>query len=280
MDKVAVADTNRQVEIKPKVSIQGKVIKTTLAGAVVDIGRERPGLLHVSQIVTPSDQPLKSVTDVLKPGDTIEVWIRREKDERIELTMIKPLDLEWREIKKDMVVKGKVVRLEGFGAFVDIGAERPGLIHISELAHGYVRTPSDVVKEGDEVEAMVIEVNRKKKQIKLSLKALQPEPIIEQPERVSEPARREKSAPASRKPKKSPARRRDEGMENIDELMNNINDPAQEAEPTAMEIAIREAMERAKARKQEDKKKKEKSISSEQEDILSRTLETKSGSAS
>ena len=69
-------------------------------------------------------------------------------------------------------------------------------------------------------------------------------------------------------------------MENIDELMNNINDPAQEAEPTAMEIAIREAMERAKARKQEDKKKKEKSISSEQEDILSRTLETKSGSAS
>ena len=94
--------------------------------------------------------------------------------------MIKPLDLEWRDIKKGMTVKGQVVRLEKFGAFVEIGAERPGLIHISEMAHGYVRQPSDVVKEGDEVEAQVIDVNRKKKQIKLSLKALQPEPVKEE----------------------------------------------------------------------------------------------------
>ena len=60
--------------------------------------------------------------------------------------MIKPLDLEWREIKTGLVVKGTVVRLETFGAFVEIGAERPGLIHISEMAHGYVRTPADVLK--------------------------------------------------------------------------------------------------------------------------------------
>ena len=90
--------------------------------------------------------------------------------------MIQPLALEWREIKVGESVKGKVVRLEKFGAFVEIGAERPGLVHISEMAHGYVKVPGDVVKEGDEIEAQVLEVNRRKKQIKLSMKALLPEP--------------------------------------------------------------------------------------------------------
>ncbi|HZW03016.1 MAG TPA: S1 RNA-binding domain-containing protein [Anaerolineaceae bacterium] len=275
---MAVAD--RQNEIKPKAQYTGKVVKTSLAGAIVDIGAGRPAILHVSQIIPPEDgQPIKSVSDVLQEGQEVNVWVRRIRDDRVELTMFKPLDLEWREIKKNMVVKGKVVRLEGFGAFVDIGAERPGLIHISELAHGYVRTPADVVKEEDEVEAMVIDVNRKKKQIKLSLKALQPEPVIEQTERQAETfPKREKTV---RRTKKAPTRRRTEdGVENIDELMQNINEPVQEAEPTAMEIAIREAMERAKARKQEDKKKKDKNVSSEQDELLSRTLENKAGSSS
>ena len=93
-------------------------------------------------------------------------------------------------------VKGKIVRLEKFGAFVEIGAERPGLVHISEMAHGYVKVPGDVVKEGDEVEAQVLEVNRRKKQIKLSMKALLPEP-----EEVVE----EKPKPASRPAPKPPA---------------------------------------------------------------------------
>ena len=135
------------------------------------------------------------------------------KDDRVELTMIKPLDLEWRDIKKGMNVKGQVVRLEKFGAFVEIGAERPGLIHISEMAHGYVRQPSDVVKEGDEVEAQVIDVNRKKKQIKLSLKALQPEPVKEEelPRVFTEAAPRRirtrtKTRPSRRKRTKTPPR--------------------------------------------------------------------------
>jgi ribosomal protein S1 len=86
--------------------------------------------------------------------------------------MIEPPLLDWNEIDKDMVVKGKVIRLEKFGVFVDIGAERPGLVHISELTHGYIKTPGEVVKEGDEVEVKVLGVNRRKKQIKLSMKAL------------------------------------------------------------------------------------------------------------
>ena len=123
------------------------------------MGQSVPGVIHISQF---SEDSINKVEDVVKEGQTIEVWVRHVKKDRIELTMIKPLTLEWKEIEPDMVVKGKVVRLEAYGAFVDIGAERPGMVHVSELAHGYVKTPGEVVKEGDEVEAKVLEVNREK----------------------------------------------------------------------------------------------------------------------
>jgi ribosomal protein S1 len=158
--------------LEPKTKLSGKVLKTTLAGALVDVGQSIPGVIHISQLST---EPINKVEDIVKEGQTVDVWVRRVKKDRIELTMIQPLALEWKEIEPDMVVKGKVVRLEPYGAFVDIGAERPGMVHVSELAHGYVKTPNEIVKEGDEVEAKVLDVNRKKKQIKLSMKALEPE---------------------------------------------------------------------------------------------------------
>src|SRR5512138_827992 len=136
--------------LEPKTKLSGKVLKTTLAGALVDVGQSIPGVIHISQLST---EPINKVEDVVKEGQTVEVWVRRVKKDRIELTMIQPLALEWKEIEPDMIVKGKVVRLESYGAFVDIGAERPGMVHVSELAHGYVKTPGEVVKEGDEVEA-------------------------------------------------------------------------------------------------------------------------------
>ena len=191
MDMSADAETTQKIE--PKIQFKGKVIKINLAGAILDIGIGKPALLHITQIVGADNNPINHVEEAIQVGQEIEVWIKRiarkDGEERIELTMIKPLDLEWREIKVGNNVKGKVVRLEKFGAFVEIGAERPGLVHISEMAHGYVKVPSDVVKEGDEIEAQIIDVNRRKKQIKLSMKALQPEPEV-----VVEEARRLKVA--------------------------------------------------------------------------------------
>jgi small subunit ribosomal protein S1 len=267
-------ETPQGNEVRSKMHYSGTVLKTSLAGALIDIGSETPAVIHISQLVGSNpDEPIKGVEDVLKPGEKVEVWVRKIKDGRVELTMIKPLDIEWRDLKKGMVVKGQVVRLEKFGAFVEIGAERPGLIHISEMAHGYVRQPSDVVNEGDEVEAQVLDFNRKKKQIKLSLKALQPEPVKE------EPVFR---APADTPRKEKPARRRKprregEMGEESQELLANLESSTKaEAEPTAMEIAMREAMERAKERKAaQDAKRKSKTVSAEQDDILSRTLESK-----
>ena len=277
MESSVVAVDDRSSEIKQKMHFTGTVKKIILAGAIVDIAQDKLGLIHISQLVNPStDQPIKRVEDVLQVGQSVEVWVRKVKEDHYELTMIKPLDLEWREIKAGMVVKGTVVRLEKFGAFVEIGAERPGLIHISEMAHGYVRTPSEVVKEGDEVEAQVLEVNRRKKQIKLSLKALQEVPVKEENPAPAAYTEQQPSAPREKPAKRSKRRNRgDEAGGDFGDLMiSSSSEGAEEADPTFMEIALREAMEKAKVKKQQ-KEKRNKFVSREQEDILSRTLENK-----
>ena len=238
---------------EPKTKLSGKVLKTTLAGALVDVGQSLPGVIHISQLST---EPVNKVEDVVKEGQTIEVWVRRVRKDRIELTMIQPLALEWKEIEPDMVVKGKVVRLEAYGAFVDIGAERPGMVHVSELAHGYVKTPNEIVKEGDEVEAKVLDVNRKKKQIKLSMKALEQE--VEE----FKPAKREKDN--KKAGKRGPKRNEEEVFE---------QEETREPELTAMQIAWQEALNKANADKGYKVKRTKSNTTQEQEEILSRTLE-------
>jgi ribosomal protein S1 len=229
----------------------GKVVKTTLAGAVIDIGLGVPGVVHISQLQM---DPVNRVEDVIQEGQTVDVWVRRvvPKKQRIELTMIEPLGLEWREIDKDLVIKGKVTRLEKFGAFVDIGAERPGLVHISEMTHEYIKSPSDVVKEGDEIEVKVLSVNRQKKQIKLSMKALEEPPV----KVVKETPRQQpvEAKPVEPEEKEAPV-------------------------PTAMEMALREAMERSQEQHAEETPVKGKSKpaakKNDLEQILKRTLQNK-----
>jgi small subunit ribosomal protein S1 len=240
-------------EIKRKTQYTGKVVKTTLAGAIIDIGLPTPGVVHISQL---QKEPVNRVEDVVQIGSTVDVWVRRVYPQkgRIELTMIKPLDLEWREIKKDMVVKGKVTRIEKFGVFVEIGAERPGLVHVSELTHDYIRNPGEVVKEGDEIEVKVLGVNRQKKQIKLSMKALE-----EPPAKIMKAVQKESREREKDKAEKEPER--------------------DEPTPTAMEMALREAMNRARDNDAPENKTRRRSTSGkrdEMEQIFSRTLEKKS----
>lgn len=269
------AETQENQKLEPKMPFKARVMKISLAGAVLDIGIGKPTLLHVSQIVAPENTQNKKVDELLKIGDEIDVWVkkltRKDGEERIEMTMVKPLDLEWREIKVGETVKGKVVRLEKFGAFVEIGAERPGLVHISEMAHGYVKVPSDVVKEGDEIEAQIIDVNRRKKQIKLSMKAIQPEP-----EKVVEerPAAAAPNLDTPRREKKSARKPRQKSDMDSSAVLDAMNETA-EPEPTYMELAMRAAMEKAKDKKRKQDNRKSKSGSTEQEEILARTLENK-----
>jgi len=224
-------------DLQPKMELTGTVKKVELFGAFVDVGVGHDGLLHISQLST---EHVRNVTDVVKEGDTVNVWVMavdREKG-RFNLTMIRPPEHTWDDIKPNDVLTGKVTRVERFGAFVDIGAERPGRIHVSELSTEYVKNPEDVVKVGDEVKVKVLTVNPRKRQIDLSIKALDDSTVIE---RIED-----------------------------DEPEGDI--------PTAMELALRRAMEGTDMEdslrpKSKGKRNKKRDRYSRQDDILTRTLQ-------
>ena len=157
--------------------LKGKVKRIELYGAFVDVGIGTDGLLHISQL----GQQVRNVEDVVKSGDELTVYVLRVDPTagRIALSLQQPPAMSWDDLHEGMIVTGKITKLEKFGAFLDFGAERPGMIHVSEMANGYVASPSDVVKEGDEVKAAVLKINKKKRRIDLSIKALEapPEPV-------------------------------------------------------------------------------------------------------
>lgn len=160
-------------ELKPGMAVSGVIQRLTLYGPLVDVGMNQPALLHISQL---GHSNFRNVEEVFSAGELIEAFVLKvdKSNSRVLLTMIKPPDVTWDAIRVGQIHRGKVVRLEPFGAFVDIGAERPGMVHVSEMAEEYVESPGDVVKVGDEVEVRVIRVKRR--HIDLSMK-MAPEPV-------------------------------------------------------------------------------------------------------
>ncbi len=159
-------------DLQRNMKVTGKVVRVEDFGAFVAFGGPKDGLVPAGQMV--KGRRINKPSDVVAVGDEVTVWVTSvdRKRERIGLSMIEPAALPWAEVKKGHTYTGKVTRLERYGAFVDIGAERDGLVHVSELASGYVRDPSEVVTVGDEVEVTVVDVNARKRQIQLSMKEM------------------------------------------------------------------------------------------------------------
>jgi len=170
-------------DLKPGMPLAGKVTRIELSGAVVDVGSGTEGLVHISRM---KSGRVNRADEVVQVGQEVEVWVERVDATlgRLDLTMIRPLAFEWHKLRPGVRTTGKVVSLERYGAFVDIGAERSGLVHVSEMGEDYVARPEDVVKVGETVEVVVLEADRKKKQIRLSMKAAQ---AVEEAPETSEP---------------------------------------------------------------------------------------------
>jgi transcriptional accessory protein Tex/SPT6 len=147
--------------------LQGTVTGTQLYGAFVDIGLERDGLVHISKM---DKRKIRKVSDEVNVGDEVSVWVDAVDPDmgRISLTMVEPPDVDWRELQPGQVYEGEVVRLERYGAFIDIGAERPGLLHVRQMGQ-YVRNPQEVVSLGDRVEVRVTSVDLRKHQIDFTM---------------------------------------------------------------------------------------------------------------
>lgn len=165
-------------------------------GAFVDIGGV-DGLVHISEI---SWNKVKHPSDVLKVGDKVEVTVLdfNKDKKRISLGMKKEEDNPWFEADKKYkvndIVKGQVVRLVPFGAFVELEKGLDGLVHISQISNVRLAKPGDVLKVGQEVEAKIIEVNVEAKKINLSIKEVNP---IDPEGYVPEPPKEAEKKPVS-----------------------------------------------------------------------------------
>ncbi|MEE9216951.1 MAG: S1 RNA-binding domain-containing protein [Anaerolineales bacterium] len=212
-------------DLKTDDAVQGKVSSIKVAGAFVDVGAESDGFVHLSRLLPRSNR----VEDVLTVEQELELWVHKVDPDanRLELTMIRPTRLKWDQIKPGLKAIGSVTRLENYGAFVDIGAEREGLVHVSEMSDGYVRNPAEVAKVGDEVEVAVLEVDRGKKQIRLtmniSLEALMEdvneEEEEEMPTAMEVALRQAMETPSSESPSSDPSQSIDEHRGAQDDIL-------------------------------------------------------------
>lgn len=161
--------------------LTGKIARLADFGAFVDLGGV-DGLVHVSQI---SYSHIDKPSEVLEEGQEVKVKVLSvdKANERISLSIKETLPGPWDDIAEKMpagsVLSGKVVRLVSFGAFVEVAPGVEGLVHISQIAHKHIGTPQEVLKEGQEVEVKVLDVNLDEKRLSLSIKALQEDPDAE-----------------------------------------------------------------------------------------------------
>lgn len=179
--------------LEPKMRLEGTIKEIGLHGAVVDVGLPCEGLLHISQLS--GDGEVDAVTEAVNIGDEVVVWVTDVQPEqnRVSLTMIEPPDVTWTELREGRIYTGKVTRIEQYGAFVDIGAERPGLLHVREMSSGYVEHPSELVNLGDEIEVRILRVDRQRQRIDLTRQGLEQE-VVQEPEPEQE-AEEEEATP-------------------------------------------------------------------------------------
>ncbi|MGL5379717.1 bifunctional 4-hydroxy-3-methylbut-2-enyl diphosphate reductase/30S ribosomal protein S1 [Clostridium sp.] len=152
--------------------VKAEVKRFTKFGAFAEVNGI-DGLLHLSQI---SWSHVKSAEDFLKKGQIVDVKIIEMDRENNKLSLsIKALLPEpWENINEKypegFVVLGKVVRINDFGAFVELEPGVDGLVHISKITHDRIKHPSDVLKIGEEVKAKILTVDSENKKIALSIK--------------------------------------------------------------------------------------------------------------
>jgi small subunit ribosomal protein S1 len=170
-------DTNLQVGDK----VKGKVVVMADYGAFVEIAPGVEGLIHVSEMSW--SQHLRSAQDFMNVGDTVEaVILTLDREERKMSLGIKQLMPDpWSDIEGKYSVaskhKAKVRNFTNFGVFVELEEGVDGLIHISDLSwQKKIKHPSEFCKVGDEMEVVVLEIDRENRRISLGHKQLEENP--------------------------------------------------------------------------------------------------------
>jgi len=159
--------------------LQGTVTRATDFGGFVEVEPGVEGMVHVSEMSWA--KKVRKASDVLKPGDSVSVIVLgiSVPEHRMALGLKQALGDPWEEVASKIAVgstiEGKVSSFTTFGAFVTVAEGVEGMIHISEIvADKRLNHPTDVLRTGQVVKAKVLEIDRERRQMKLSMKQLIP----------------------------------------------------------------------------------------------------------
>ena len=160
--------------------LEGTVKNMTNFGVFVDLGGGIDGLLHITDI---SWGRVNHPEEVLKLDEKINVVVLdyNDQDKRISLGMKQLTEHPWNSLDENLdvgsVVKGKIVNVADYGAFLELTPGVEGLIHVSEMSWSqHLRNPSDFMKNGDDMEAVVLSIDRNEKKMSLGVKQLTKDP--------------------------------------------------------------------------------------------------------
>ncbi|HWC95911.1 MAG TPA: 30S ribosomal protein S1 [Candidatus Sulfopaludibacter sp.] len=164
--------------------VQGTVTRVAEFGAFVELEKGIEGLIHLSEMSW--SKKARKPSDVVKPGDTVDVVILgvNPADRRISLGLKQALGDPWAEVQQKFpagsIVEGPVTSLTKFGAFVQVAEGVEGMIHVGDIsAEKRINAPSDVLKAGQVVKALVLECDMEKRRMRLGMKQLVPTSLDE-----------------------------------------------------------------------------------------------------
>jgi len=160
--------------------VHGRVLSVTDYGAFVELEQGIEGLVHLSEMTW--SKRLKHPSKLVKPGDEVDTVVLsvNPTDRRISLGMKQLLENPWENLSDryptGQIVEGRVRNLTDFGAFIEIEDGIDGLVHVSNLSWTKrVKHPSEIVKKGEKVKAVVLGVEPQNRRLSLGIKQLQPD---------------------------------------------------------------------------------------------------------
>ena len=159
----------------PGARVRGKIRNLTSYGAFVELEEGIDGMVHVSDMSW--TRKINHPSEMVKKGDEVDAIVVEVDidNQRISLGMKQLTQDPWEDIdrlyKLGDVIKGKVARVAGYGAFIELDHEIDGLVHISQISEERIEKVKDFLKEGEEVSARVIKIDKDERRIGLSIKA-------------------------------------------------------------------------------------------------------------
>jgi small subunit ribosomal protein S1 len=245
--KAALAEDQKKTlsEYKVGKKIEGKITGVAGFGAFVEFGDNLEGLVHISEIAW---QRIDNPNDVVKVGDKVKAEVISVEAGRISLSMKRLIKDPWAIIAEKYQigdkVKGKVLKINPFGAFVELDRDIHGLAHISELSSHIINSPEDVVAVGEEYTFVIINLDTNKHRLGLSLKALK--------DKKKEKKEKKEDVDPSEKEDKKEETKTEEVKKKVKSEEKTEEAPV--AEPKVEEEKVEKKAKKVKKEKAEDKK--------------------------